>query len=117
MITKNRSLTTDCIIKKRFADNELVCEKVIGIFHIISNKIRFRILCLLTEGDFCVNETVDFINCGKISNISQQLKLMTMAGILEKRRDKKQIFYHLKDEKIRGIIRFLQEQFMQGKAS
>ena len=100
-------------IKKRFTDSDLLCEKVIGFFQIISNKIRFRILCVLTEGDFCVNDILDIIQCGKISNISQQLKLMTLAGILEKKRDKKQVFYHLKDEKIRAIIRHLQSQFMQ----
>jgi len=103
-------------LQKRFTDNELVCEKVIGTFQIISNKIRFRILCLLTEGDFCVNTIMEIIQCGKVSNISQQLKLMTLAGILEKRREKRQVFYRLKDEKIRAIIKYLQNQFMQEAA-
>jgi len=99
-------------IKKRFQNNELVCEKIIHIFSLISNKIRFRILCLLLEGDFCVSEIVDIIQIGKLSNISQQLKLLTMAGIIGKRRDKKQIFYHIKSEEIKQIIEFLHEKYL-----
>jgi len=103
-------------IKKRFSENEKVCEQVINIFTLISNKTRFRILCLLKEGDFCVNDVVDIIQMGKISNISQQLRLLAMSGILEKRRDKKQIFYHFKDEKIKKMIQFLEENYLnQGK--
>ena len=99
-------------IKNLFLNNEIVCEKIIGLFSLLSNKIRFRILCLLMEGDFCVSEIVDIICIGKISNISQQLKLLTMANIVEKRRDKKQIYYHLKHEEIKHIIEFLHENYL-----
>jgi len=99
-------------IKNHFKENEKVCEKVLNIFSLISNKTRFRILCLLKEGDFCVNDIVDLIQLGKISNISQQLRLLSMADILVKRREKKQIFYHLKDEKIKKMIVFLEENYL-----
>ncbi|MFC2155004.1 ArsR/SmtB family transcription factor [Acidobacteriota bacterium] len=104
-------------IKKRFEENEKVCEKVLNIFSLISNKTRFRILCLLKEGDFCVNDIVALIQLGKISNISQQLRLLSMADILEKRREKKQVFYHLKDEKIRKMIVFLEENYLNINSS
>lgn len=99
-------------IKNYFKENEKVCEKVLNVFALISNKTRFRILCLLKEDDFCVNDIVNILQLGKISNISQQLRLLTMADILEKRREKKQVFYHLKDEKIRKMIAFLEENYL-----
>ena len=99
-------------IKARFQANEKVCEKVMDIFSLVANKTRFRILCALKEGDFCVNDIVDLIQMGKISNISQQLRLLSMAGIVEKRRDKKKMFYHLKDKKIRKMIGFLESNYL-----
>ncbi len=99
-------------LKKRFEENELICEKVIDLFTLFSNKARFRILCMLLEGDFCVTEIVETVKIGKISNVSQQLRLLTLAGLLEKRRDKKRIIYHLKDEKIKKVIQFFQENYL-----
>ena len=101
-------------IKQRFANNEEVCRRVITVFSLMSNKTRFRILCMLVEGDFCVNDIVDTIQCGKISNISQQLRILTMAGIIEKTRSKQNIIYHLCDRKIAMLIKYLEKQFVKG---
>jgi len=106
----NQDITT---LKEHFKSNEAVCNKVIGTFSLISNKIRFRILCLLTRGDFCVNEIIDIIDCGKLSNVSQQLKLLALSGILEKRRDEKKVIYHLKDQAIKDLIQYLETIYLQ----
>jgi len=95
-------------LKKQFKKNDVVCEKVINTFSLISNKTRFRALCLLSRGDYCVSEIVDIIQYGSFSNISQQLKLLTLNGILTKQRKKKQVFYHLADEKVRELIRIVE---------
>ena len=86
------------------------CEKLLDIFSIFSNENRFKILCSLSEGDFCVNDLVE-ITGGKPSNISQQLKILTLAGFLGKQRRGKMIVYRLKDEKIRKLLDFLYEQY------
>lgn len=99
-------------IKRRFKKNEAVCQKVVGIFALISNKTRFRILCLLTEGDFCVGDIVDTIQISNFSNISQQLRLLNMAGIVERRREGKRIIYHLQDERVREIINYLHDNYL-----
>ena len=101
------------VIKDKFNSREMVCEKMINLFSLLSNKIRFRILCLLLEDDFCVTDIVKIIQIGKISNVSQQLKLLTMSGIIENRREKKQIFYSMKNEKIRELISYLQENYFE----
>ena len=82
------------------------------MFTLFSNEKRFKILCLLDEGDFCVNEIARMVD-GKTSNVSQQLRMLTLAGYLEKRREDKSVIYHLKDQKIKKVLRFLYREFGQ----
>ncbi len=37
-------------IKDQFDNNLVVCERVVGLFHLLSNKPRFRIACMLMHG-------------------------------------------------------------------
>jgi DNA-binding transcriptional ArsR family regulator len=90
---------------ERFQDHE-TCKTLVGMLSLLSNPIRFRALCLLSSGEFCVNDIVRLVG-GKGSNISQQLRMLTLAGYIAKRRDGKQIFYELVDEKIRSLVEFL----------
>lgn len=92
-----------------------VCQKVIDVLSLFSNKTRFRILCALAEGDFCVNDLKEVVGLGKVSNTSQQLKLLTLAGVLEKQRDKQQIIYRLKDKRVRQLIDFLKAIYMDNE--
>jgi len=98
-------------IKERFTDNENVCQRVTGILSLMSNKTRFRILCMLAEGDFCVTEIVDTIQTAKLSNVSQQLRILTLAGVLEKTRKEQHVIYHLRDRRLAGLIENLEKQF------
>jgi DNA-binding transcriptional ArsR family regulator len=100
-------------LRDHFRGNEVLCKKVVTVFSFLSNKARFRILCLLNEGDFCVQEIVDIIEAGNLSFVSQQLKALTYAGVLEKRKEGKRVYYSMKDEKIRVLIKFLQSQYME----
>lgn len=93
-----------------------VCQKVIDVLSLFSNKTRFRILCALAEGDFCVNDLREVVDLGKVSNISQQLKLLTLAGVLEKQKYKQQVIYRLKDERVRQLIDFLKTNYMNNEA-
>ena len=43
--------------------------------------------------------------------ISQQLKLLTLAGFLERRREGRNIFYRLKDEKVISILHHLKSLY------
>ena len=90
--------------------NSRACENMLQIFSLFSNKYRFRILCVLNEGDFCVNEITSLVE-GNISNISQQLKLLTLAGYIEKMRKQRLVYYHLAHDSIRDLLEFLQKRF------
>jgi len=98
-------------IRQRFADHEDVCRRVIGVLSLMSNKTRFRILCVLAEGDFCVTEIVEAVQTGTLSNISQQLRILTLAGVLERTRRKQQVIYHLRDRRFAKMIEILEKQF------
>ncbi len=101
-------------LKEMFKKNEAVCGRVIGLFHLFSNKGRFRIVCLLARGEFCVNEITEVVD-GKASNISQQLKMLALCGVIERRRVEQRILYRLRDKRVRRMIQFLQNQFLNGE--
>jgi DNA-binding transcriptional ArsR family regulator len=106
-------MKTQCkAAKEEFRKNSAVCERVVTLLHLISNKARFRIICLLSQGEFCVNDIMDVVNEGKLSHISQQLRILRLAGILQKRRDNKRVLYGIKDEHVRRLIRFLRLQYL-----
>jgi DNA-binding transcriptional ArsR family regulator len=91
------------------------CEKLLGLFSLLANENRFKIICTLNEQEFCVNDLVK-ITGGKPSNISQQLKILTLAGFLERERRGKLIYYSLKDDKLRKLLDFLFDQYGSKKS-
>jgi DNA-binding transcriptional ArsR family regulator len=99
----------------RFLRNSSQCEEVLEMFSLFSNRFRFKILCLLNEDDFCGTEIVQLIG-GTASNISQQLKILTLAGYLSKRREEKSIYYHLEDDRIKKLLGFLYDLYGKEEA-
>ena len=102
-------------IRLEFLGNEAVCARVLTLFGLLSNKARFRIVCLLARGEFCVQQITEVVGTGRLSNISQHLKMLTMAGVIVRRRDQTRILYSLKDKRIRKMIEFLRVQFMESE--
>ena len=100
-------------IKEEFEGNQLVCEQVVGLFHQLSNKSRFRIACMLLHGEACVQDIAEVVADGKMSNISQQLRMLRLSGVVSKRRDKKQILYSLADQRIARLITYLRGEFLE----
>jgi DNA-binding transcriptional ArsR family regulator len=101
-------------LKRHFKTNEMVCIRVLELFSLLSGKIRFRIVCALRSGEMSVSEIIEVIDCGKQSNVSSQLKLLTVAGILSKRREQKQWIYSLADKKLMKLIAYLEKEYMKG---
>ena len=77
---------------------------------IMSNPVRFHILCALERDSFSVSELVELTG-GKLSNVSQQLKMMTLAGYVRKERLGKLSIYTLSDDRIGELIKKLEELF------
>lgn len=100
-------------IKEEFEQNTAVCSKVIDLFQLVSNKSRFRILCILAQDEFCVNDIAEILDETKLSNISQQLRILTLAGIVAKRKESKFVFYRLADERFKQMLQFLRESYLK----
>ena len=100
-------------IQKEFQNNEAICGKLIDLFQMISNKCRFRIICTLTKGEFCVNDIAEIIGETKVSNISQHLKMLRLAGIIACRREEKRMVYRLEDQRVRSMIDYFRTQFLE----
>ena len=107
---KQESITRVQSLARELFENQNKCPQVLNMFSICSNPVRFKILCLLDAGELCVSEIVTALNA-KYSNISQQLKILTLAGYLDKHRVKKSIYYRLQDSRIKEILIFLREKF------
>ena len=93
--------------------NDQVCDLIVVRFQLIANKARFRIVCLLRAGWFSVSEIVEIVQAGTLPNISQQLKILTLSGVLEKKKEGRNVFYRLKDESIREMISLLEKQYLE----
>ena len=100
-------------IKEIFQSNELICHKVIGMLELVANKARLRTVCMLMHGEYCVQDIVDVAGEGKATNISQQLRMLRLAGVVEARRDGKKMLYRLMDEgPVRTLVEFLRNEYM-----
>ena len=100
-------------VKEEFRKNSALCESVVTLLHLISNKTRFRIVCLLSRGEFCVNDIMEVVNEGKLSHVSQQLRMLRLAGIVQKRRSNKLVLYAIKYERVRRLTEFICQQYLE----
>jgi DNA-binding transcriptional ArsR family regulator len=99
--------------REEFRKNSALCERVANLLRLVSNKTRFRIACLLARGEFCVHDIMDVVGECKLSHISQQLTILRLAGIVERRRSSKHVLYVIKDQRVRKLIEFLRLQYLE----
>ncbi len=92
-----------------FASEER-CLRVATTLSLVANPRRLKVLCMLAERDRSVDELVQGTRA-TFPAISQQLKLLTLAGFLERRREGRNIFYRLKDEKVLSILHHLKSLY------
>jgi len=71
-------------------------DKAARTLSLLANGTRLEILCMLNVHDRSVGELVTESG-GSFPAISQQLKLLTLGGMLDRRRDGRNIVYRLKD--------------------
>jgi len=98
-------------LRQEFERSEEMCGQVIDLFQLMANKQRFRIVCILSRGEFCVNEIAEILCADKVSNISQQLKVLRLAGVIKCRREEKFMMYSLVDHRLREILGFLKRVY------
>lgn len=93
--------------KVRFVNENMPSEDdlydLAELFKAFGDSTRIRILFALFEADICVCDLAESLNMTQ-SAISHQLRLLKQAGLVNGRREGKQIIYYLADEHVRTII-------------
>ena len=84
------------------------------IFKALRDETRLKIVELLLNGEKCVCEIVPFTKRTQ-STVSIQLAKLEDLGIVESRREGKSVYYKLVNEKVREILRILNEGTNQDK--
>ncbi|WP_245904220.1 ArsR/SmtB family transcription factor [Roseicyclus mahoneyensis] len=76
----------------------------------ISHEGRLMILCALANGEKSVAE-IEMMLSSRQAAVSQQLSRLRLEGLVTARRDGKQIYYRLTDDRARLIIERVYELF------
>lgn len=78
-------------------------KETVSLFKIFSDYTRLRIIDLLTEDEYCVQDISDNLETSQ-SAISHQLKLLRDLNVVKTRKQGKQVFYSLQDEHVKEIF-------------
>jgi ArsR family transcriptional regulator len=81
-------------------------EAVSALLKQLSHPQRLLILCSLVEGEKSVGEIEDACGASQ-SAVSQFLKGMRLEGLVESRREGKQIYYGIVDKKVLELMKSL----------
>lgn len=82
-------------------------EEDIQLFKALSEETRYKIIKVLLEGEKCACEIPDLI--GKTqSNTSMHLAKLQTWGLIKVRKDGKMRLYSISNEKIREILKILE---------
>ncbi|WCF28134.1 sulfite-sensing transcriptional repressor BigR [Xylella fastidiosa] len=87
-------------------DMEKRASEVANLLKTLSHPVRLMLVCTLVEGEFSVGELEQQIGIGQ-PTLSQQLGVLRESGIVETRRNIKQIFYRLTEAKAAQLVNAL----------
>ena len=76
----------------------------------LANEDRLLLLCQLTEGELCVGDLESRTGVRQ-PTLSQQLGVLREKGLVDTRRDGKQVFYSLADPAALEVLRILYRRY------
>src|SRR2546430_11351750 len=79
-------------------------ERISGIFQIMSDPSRLKILHCVSQGDVCVCDLSAVLGMN-VSAVSHQLRLLRALNLVKSRRDGRVVYYSLSDEHVGGMMR------------
>ena len=97
------------------AEMEARAEEVASLLKTLAHPARLMLACTLAEGEFSVGQLEDKLGIRQ-PTLSQQLGVLRDAGVVETRRDARQIFYRLSAEKAARLIEALYGIFCEPEA-
>ncbi len=84
--------------------------EVADLLKTLSHPARLMIVCSLVESEYSVGELEEKIGVGQ-PHLSQHLTVLRSSRIVETRRDGKQIFYRLTEDKAAQLVAALYDIF------
>ena len=91
-----------------------LAEERANIYRIFSNDKRILIFWLISEEERSVNDIAETIGTS-IQNTSQHLRLMKDKGIVESRRNGKEIYYSVANNEVGDFCRRINTPGLNGK--
>ncbi|MBK1665477.1 transcriptional regulator [Rhodospirillum rubrum] len=88
------------------AEMERRAAEVAGLLKTLSHPLRLMLVCALVEGEYGVGALEERIGIGQ-PTLSQHLGVLRAAGLVETRREAKQVFYRLTDAKAARLVEAL----------
>ena len=85
-----------------FLDEDELIEMA-ELFKTFGDSTRIKILCVLFEGEKCVQEITDATGASQ-SAVSHQLRILKQARLVRARRQGKQVCYCLADDHVKTIL-------------
>ena len=77
--------------------------QAVGVLKILANEDRLMLLCQLSQGEHCVGELQAELGIGQ-PTLSQQLGVLRNEGVVNTRRDGKNIYYNVADPRTLEIL-------------
>lgn len=90
-----------------FLDEDELIEMA-ELFKTFGDSTRIKILCVLFEGEKCVQEITEATGASQ-SAVSHQLRILKQARLVRNRRQGKQICYCLADDHVKTILGMAKE--------
>ena len=100
----------DCNFVTELLAREEDVERASRSLKAISHPLRLKILCVLGDKEFSVQDIVSYVGTSQ-SNISQHLAILRDKGVLSSRKDANRVFYRVGDTRTLKLISMMQEVF------
>ena len=94
----------------RDVPSEVAAPDLAGAFAALAHPARLMLACTLAEGEYSVGALEERLGIHQ-PTLSQQLGVLREAGVVETRREAKQIFYRLTQAKAAQLIEALYSIF------
>ncbi|QWK80848.1 sulfite-sensing transcriptional repressor BigR [Ochrobactrum sp. BTU1] len=106
------TLNSMAMMKAKLSSAELSLRagEVADLLKTLSHPARLMIVCSLVESEYSVSELEEKTGVHQ-PHLSQHLTVLRNSGIVETRRDGKQIFYRLTEDKVAQLVAALYEIF------
>lgn len=85
-------------------------EEACGLLKNLANRDRLLLLCQMTQGEYCVSELQEVLGIQQ-PTLSQQLGVLREQGLVDTRREGKQIYYNIASEEALAVMQVLYALF------